>query len=139
MSFLNSSKCHHNSIGSSSSIGHYYIFSSDENGDDIAHPITIVSNERDLGVTFDRDLKFTDHINIIVQKANNVPYKGNNPRKKMFANCYFFLIHEKTFANGENPLQIYIKTHGSVLCGPRKRVAHKRSEYIDRNNKVAHL
>ena len=25
-----------------------------------------------MGVTFDRDLKFTDHINIIVQKANNV-------------------------------------------------------------------
>ena len=30
-----------------------------------------------------------------------------------------------------------IKTHGSVSCGPRKRGARKRSEYIDRNNKVA--
>ena len=30
-----------------------------------------------------------------------------------------------------------IKTHGSVSCGPRKRCARKRSEYIDRNNKVA--
>ena len=29
-----------------------------------------------------------------------------------------------------------IKTHGSLSCGPRKRGAHKRSEYIDRNNKV---
>jgi len=29
----------------------------------ISHtPITTVSNGRDLGVTFDRDLKFTDHI-----------------------------------------------------------------------------
>jgi len=49
-----------------------YTNSSDDNGDDIAHPITVVSNERDLGVTFDRDLKFTDHIHIIVQKENNV-------------------------------------------------------------------
>ena len=31
----------------------------------------------------------------------------------------------------------HIKTHGSVSCGPRKRGACKRSEYIDRNNKVA--
>ena len=30
-----------------------------------------------------------------------------------------------------------IKTHGSVSCGPRKRGAPKRSEYIDRNSKVA--
>ena len=30
-----------------------------------------------------------------------------------------------------------IKTHGSVSCGPRKRGVRKRSEYIDRNNKVA--
>ena len=36
-------------------------FCSDDNGNDIAHPITVVSNERDLGITFDRDLKFTDH------------------------------------------------------------------------------
>jgi len=25
---------------------------------------------------------------------------------------------------------VYIKTHGSVSCGPRKRGARKRSEYI---------
>ena len=30
-----------------------------------------------------------------------------------------------------------IKTHGSVSCGPRKRGMRKRSEYIDRNNKVS--
>ena len=29
-----------------------------------------------------------------------------------------------------------IKTHSSVSCGPRKRGTCKRSEYIDRNNKV---
>ena len=29
----------------------------------------------------------------------------------------------------------WIKTHGSVLCSPRKWGARKRSEYIDRNNK----
>ena len=32
-----------------------------------------------------------------------LPYNGNNPRKKMFANWQLFLIHEKTFANGDNP------------------------------------
>jgi len=31
----------------------------------------------------------------------------------------------------------FIKTHGSVLCGPRKQGVRKLSEYIDRNNKVA--
>ena len=36
-----------------------------------------------------------------------------------------------------NSTLLYIKTHGSVSCGPRKRGARKRSEYIDRNNKVA--
>ena len=36
----------------------YYLYSDDF--DNIAHPITIVSIERDLGVTFERDLKFTD-------------------------------------------------------------------------------
>ena len=30
-----------------------------------------------------------------------------------------------------------IKTHGNVSCGPRKRGVRKRSEYIDRSNKVA--
>jgi len=30
-----------------------------------------------------------------------------------------------------------IKTHCSVLCGPKKQGARKRSEYIDKNNKVA--
>jgi len=72
LSLLNSSKCHHNSIGSSLSIRQYYFYSSDNNGDNIAHPVTTVSNERDLSVTFDRNLKFTDHISQIVQKANYV-------------------------------------------------------------------
>ena len=36
-----------------------------------------------------------------------VPYNGNNPQKKMFANWQLFLIHEKMFANGDNPSQIY--------------------------------
>ena len=39
--------------------------------------------------------------------------------------------------NIQNILTEKIKTHGSVSCGPRKRGARKRSEYIDRNNKVA--
>ena len=30
-----------------------------------------------------------------------------------------------------------IKTHGSVLCSPRKQGVCKQSEYIERNNKVA--
>ena len=52
LAFLNSSKGHHNSIGSSSSIGQYYLFSTDDNGDDITHPITTVSNKRDLGFIY---------------------------------------------------------------------------------------
>ena len=32
-----------------------------------------------------------------------------------------------------------IKTHNSVLCGPRKWGVCKRSEHIVRNNKVANL
>jgi len=31
----------------------------------------------------------------------------------------------------------FIKTHGSVSLGPRKQGTHKRSEYIDRKNKVS--
>ena len=31
----------------------------------------------------------------------------DNPRKKIFANGKLFLIHEKTFANDDNPLRIY--------------------------------
>ena len=38
---------------------------------------------------------------------NYIPYNGNNPRKKMFANWQLFLIHEKTFANGDNLSRIY--------------------------------
>jgi len=34
-------------------------------------------------------------------------------------------------------LDSQIKTHGSVSCSPRKRDARKRSEYIDKNNKVS--
>ena len=36
-----------------------------------------------------------------------IPYNGNNPQKKMFANWQLFLIHEKTFANGDKPSRIY--------------------------------
>ena len=36
-----------------------------------------------------------------------LPYNRNNPRKKMFANWQLFLIHEKMFANGDNPSRIY--------------------------------
>ena len=32
-----------------------------------------------------------------------------------------------------------LKTHGSVLCSPRKWSAHKQREYTDRNNKVTIL
>jgi len=63
--FLNYSKCHQNDIGSSSSDRQWWLLY-------ISHPITIVNSERDLGVTFDSNLKFTDHINQIVQKANCV-------------------------------------------------------------------
>ena len=63
LSFLNYSKCHYNSIGPALSDRQYYLYT---------HPISFVFNEKDLGVTFDKDLKFTDHINQIVQKENAV-------------------------------------------------------------------
>lgn len=53
-------------IGPALSDRQYYFYS-----DDDTHPISFVFNERDLGVTFDKDLKFTNHINQIVQKANH--------------------------------------------------------------------
>ena len=37
----------------------------------------------------------------------HVLYNGNNLWKKMFTNWLSFLIHEKMFANGANPLRIY--------------------------------
>ena len=46
LSFLNSFKYHHNSIGSSRSIRQHYFYSSDDNGEDITYPITTVSNEQ---------------------------------------------------------------------------------------------
>ena len=36
-----------------------------------------------------------------------ISYNGNNPRNKMFANWQLFLIHKKTFVNGDNPSRIY--------------------------------
>jgi len=39
--------------------------------------------------------------------VHKIPYNGNNPRKKMFANWQSFLIHEKMFANGAKPSRIY--------------------------------
>ena len=45
------------------------------------------------------------------------------------------LLTEALHAAGT--LMVYIKTHGSVSCGPRKRGAPNGSEYINRNNKVA--
>ena len=36
-----------------------------------------------------------------------IPYNGNNPQKKMFANCQLFLIHKKTFVNDDNPSRIH--------------------------------
>ena len=36
-----------------------------------------------------------------------IPYNGNNSRKKMFANWQLFPIHEKKFANGDNLSRIY--------------------------------
>ena len=42
-----------------------------------------------------------------------------------------------TYIHTLHTLHTYIKTHGSVSCGPRKRGTRKRSEYINRNNKVA--
>jgi len=71
LSFLSYSKCHQNSIGSSQAYSFRQCYLSN-NDDDSAHPITIVSSERDLGITFDKDLKFTDHLNLVVQKANSV-------------------------------------------------------------------
>ena len=43
----------------------------------------------------------------VLEIQNTIPYNGNNPRKKMFANWRSFLIHEKTFVNGANPSRIY--------------------------------
>jgi len=44
-----------------------------------------------------------------LEVVENKPYNGNNPRKKIFANCLFFQIHKKAFANiklsGTTPLR----------------------------------
>ena len=53
--------------------------------------------------------------------------------------CARIIYNEKSRQFVSLPLVYvpYIKTHGSVLCGPRKWGVCKWSEYIDRSNKVA--
>ena len=67
LSFLNLPKCHYSTIGHSSSSTEYYFSSENE-----ANMISMVVEEKDLGVVFDKDLKFTSHVNQIVMKANRV-------------------------------------------------------------------
>ena len=66
LSFLNLPKCHYSTIGHSSNTEYYF---SSENE---ANMISMVVEEKDLGVVFDKDLKFTSHVNQIVMKANRV-------------------------------------------------------------------
>ena len=51
----------------SSSTTEYYFPSENE-----ANMISMVVEENELGVVFDKDLKFTSHVNQIVMKANRV-------------------------------------------------------------------
>ena len=67
LSFLNLPKCHYSTIGHSSPNTEYYFPSENE-----ANMISMVVEEKDLGVVFDKDLKFTSHVNQIVMKANRV-------------------------------------------------------------------
>jgi len=67
LSFLNFPKCHHNTIGHSSSNTEYVLPSEVE---DI--PICTVAEEKDLGIVFDGQLKFSSHINQTITKANRV-------------------------------------------------------------------
>ena len=67
LSFLNLPKCHHSTIDHFSSNTEYFFPSENE-----TNSISIVTEEKDLGVIFDKDLKFTPHVNQIVMKANRV-------------------------------------------------------------------
>jgi len=53
-----------------SSFNTEYLFPSENGG--ISTTISTVAKERDLGIVFDGDLKFTSHVNQIVMKANRV-------------------------------------------------------------------
>ena len=67
LSFLNFPKCHHSTIGHSSSNTEYVLPSVAED-----NPICTVEEEKDLGIVFDGQLKFSSHINQIVMKVNRV-------------------------------------------------------------------
>jgi len=69
LSFLNLPKCYHSTIGHSSSNTEYF-FSSENDG--MLTRISTVTEEIDLGIVFDGDLKFASHVNQIVLKANRV-------------------------------------------------------------------
>ena len=55
---------------------------------------------------------------------------------KIFRHIVAFIIHN--WQNFLTALCSYvpIKTHGSVLCGPRIQGAHKQREYMDKKNNV---
>ena len=55
---------------------------------------------------FEAKLRRSAH-NQLFHTCCDIPYNGNNLRKKMFTNWQLFLIHEKTFANGDNPSQVH--------------------------------
>ena len=64
---MNFPKCHHSTIGHSSSNTEYVLPSEAED-----NPICTVAEEKDLGIVFDGQLKFSSHINQTVAKANRV-------------------------------------------------------------------
>ena len=69
LSFLNLLKCHHSTISHSSS-NTEYSFSPEDDG--MLTRISTLTEKRDLGIVFNRDLKFTFHVNQIVMKANRI-------------------------------------------------------------------
>ena len=67
LSFLNFSKCKHVSVGCCTSHRQYYFYS---NG--ITYPTSTDNNEKYLGITFNSNMQFKSHINLIIHKANNI-------------------------------------------------------------------
>ena len=65
--FLNISKCKHLSLGSAS-VGGTYTLKNDL--DNVI--IQQAREERDLGITFTNDFKFSKHINLSIHKANKM-------------------------------------------------------------------
>jgi len=63
LSFLILPKCHHNTTDHSSSNTEHYFSSENQ-----ANAIFIVMEEEDLGIIFDKNLKFTLHVHQIVMK-----------------------------------------------------------------------